>query len=374
MKFTFIRICLIAMVFALLGNTLISQTTQMEQGSHSHWEFGLQLGFGQYYGDVSDKSYFKKLGSESRFSGLVLARRHFNDRYAIGAQIQSSGLYSVKENFSNGSPANFEFSARVFEAGIHAYLNFSNLFWGAKARKVTVYGTLGIGFISWNGSLKDSQTQNVIFENGSNIAGLSYKTSGAVIPATLGLSYALNDQLSIDFNGSIHTVLSDDLDFYADGFKNDILVFTHLGLSYHLNAGRSKRTKIPTKSANAVPLSFVDYDNVKSKQPESKPAQLPVIELEMAKETPKTFEFRVQILAVSKPMHDVKSYFSGVTFEYPIVVANQQGLYRYSTGSFSNFSDASSYAEQMKRRGIHDAFVVAYRNNQRIPITSEMKQ
>ncbi len=123
-------------------------------------------------------------------------------------------------------------------------------------------------------------------------------------------------------------------------------------------------------------VEVIDLDKVTTKEPAQKPAPLPVITLERPGKVVayKDFEFRVQIFAKSKPMPNIKAYFSGVHFEYPIVENTQMGLYRYSTGTFQNFNEAARYAEQLRQRGIHDAFVVAYRNNQRISITSEMKQ
>lgn len=376
MKISFFRISLLILISGLISSSAISQTQNNAERNHQHWEFGLQLGFGQYYGDISEKNYFQKLSSESRFSGLLLARWHANDRYGIGFQLQSSGLYSRKDNYSNGDPANLEFSARVFEAGFHGYLNFSNLFWGPSDRRLSVYGTLGLSYINWNSSLRNTLAGAVIYENGSDIPGVSYKTSGIAIPVTLGLSYAITENLSLDFNGSIHTVLSDDLDFYADGFKNDILFFTYIGLSYHLSSYRDKRARTPRARLSDKPVYVIDYDNVTKKEPLTQPAQLPVITLERPEKVVvyKDFEFRVQIFAKSKPMPNLKAYFSGINFEYPIVENTQMGLYRYSTGSFQNFNEAARYAEQLRQRGIHDAFVVAYRNNQRISITSEMKQ
>jgi len=375
MKISFFRISLLILISGIFSSSAVSQTQSSAEKNYQHWELGLQLGFGQYYGDISDKNYFQKLSGESRFSGLLLARWHANDRYGIGFQLQSSGLYSRKDNYSNGTPLNLDFSSRVFEAGFHGYLNFSNLFWGPSDRRLSVYGTLGLNYINWNSSLKNTLTGAVIYENGSDIPGISYKTSGVAIPVALGLSYAITDNLSIDFSGSIHTVLSDDLDFYADGFKNDVLLFTHIGLSYHLNPYRTKRTRTPKSRLSDQPVDVLDYDNVTKKEPLSLPAQLPVLSLETPDKVVvhKNFEFRVQIFAKSKPMPNLKAYFSGINFEYPIVENTQMGLYRYSTGSFQNFNEAARYAEQLRQRGIHDAFVVAYRNDQRISITSEMK-
>jgi len=376
MKTTLLRTSFLLLFIGFLSLDGVSQNVDNTERSYRHWELGLQLGFGQYYGDISDKGYFEKLSGESRFSGSLLARWHANDRYGVGFQVQNSGLYSRKDNYANGSPLNLEYSGRVFEIGVHGYLNFSNLFLGPSDRRFSFYGTIGVGYISWNGSLKNSLTGNIVYENGSNIPGVSYKTSGAVIPTTLGLSYAINNNLSLDISGSLHTVLSDDVDFYADGFKNDILLFTHIGLSYHLNPNRSKRAKTPRGRPSDQPVDVLDLEKVTNREPIQKPAPLPVITLERPEKVVayKDFEFRVQIFAKSKPMPNIKAYFSRINFEYPIVENTQMGLYRYSTGSFQNFNEAARYAELLRQRGIHDAFVVAYRNNQRISISSEMKQ
>lgn len=376
MNIALLRTSFLLLLLGLVSLDAMNQTKNDAERSYRHLEFGLQLGFGQYYGDVSDKSYFDKLSGESKFSGLLLARWHANDRYGIGFQLQRSDLYSLKDNYANGDPLNLEYSGTVFEIGVHGYLNFSNLFWEPSDRRVSLYGTIGLSYINWNGALKNSLNGNIVYENGSNIPGVSYKTNGAVIPATLGLSYAINNNLSLDFSGSMHLVLSDDVDFYADGFENDILLFTHIGLSYHLNPNRNRRAGTPKTILSDQPVIVVDFEKATAREPVQKPAPLPVITLETPENVVayKDFEFRVQIFAKSKPMPDIKAYFSGINFEYPIVENTQMGLYRYSTGSFQNFNDAARYAEQLRRRGIHDAFVVGYRNNQRISISSEMKQ
>lgn len=338
------------------------------------WEFGVQLGFGQYYGDISQKSYFQKFSGETRFSGQLIVRRHFDERFGLGFSLHRSGLRSIKDNFSDGTIANLEYSGRIFEIGVHGYLNLSNLFWGYQARQLNLYATLGLHYGDWRGTLMDSQNQNVIFEEGLNIAGLTYNSGGMVIPATLGLKYAISRNLSLDFNGSIHTVLSDDLDYYADGFKQDILLFTHVGIAYHFGEGRKKPRPASIAAEPTGPVEVIDYDRFETKKEEKVvPAVLPVIEMEPAPK-PKSFEFRVQVLAKREKIAHISQIFPNVTFDYPIVVNNYQGIHRYSTGSFSSFNAAQAYANTMRSRGIHDAFVVAYRNDVRIPITAEMKE
>ncbi|MDD4372959.1 MAG: hypothetical protein PHG67_03465 [Bacteroidales bacterium] len=343
------------------------------------WEFGVQMGFGQYYGDISKKNFFQKFSGETRFSGQLIARRHFNERYGLGFSLQRSGLHSVKDNFLNGTAADLEYNGRVFELGIHGFLNMSNLFWGGNNNhRVNLYGTLALHYGDWKGTLRNSQTQNIIVENSSNNTGTKYKSGSMIIPVALGLKFALSDNLWLDFNSSIHTVLSDDLDYYADGFKHDILFFTHIGVAYHLGSGSGNKKPKPVRSGISTvgPVEVTEYDRYESKRSEKQetvqPTVIPVLDLEPVQKS-KTFEFRVQVLAKREQVEHISRIFPNVVFDFPIVVNKHQGIYRYSTGSFSSFEAAENYANVMRNKGIHDAFVVAYQNDIRIPITPEMK-
>lgn len=371
-------------IFLLLLFVLVLPELKSQSGGRVYespipaWEFGFQLGFGQYYGDISRKNFFQKFSGETSFSGQMIARRHFDERFGLGFSLHRSGLHSVKDNFLDGTAANLEYNGRIFEIGIHGFLNMSNLFWGYNKRNLNLYATLGLHFGDWKGTLRDSQTQNIIVENNSNTAGATFKSGGMVVPVALGLKYALSDNLSLDFNSSIHTVLSDDLDYYADGFKQDILFFTHIGIAYQLGSGSKRIKPKPAQSGISPvgPVEVVEYDRFevkKSDNPETgEPAVVPVLELESAQKS-KTFEFRVQVLAKREQIGHISEIYPNVSFDYPVVENKHQGIYRYSTGSFSSFKAAQNYANIMRNRGIHDAFVVAYQHDVRIPITAEMK-
>ena len=46
----------------------------------------------------------------------------------------------------------------------------------------------------------------------------------------------------------------------------------------------------------------------------------------------------------------------------------KDGLVRYMTGSFTEYKDAINYQAQMKARGFEDAFIVTYKNGERISL------
>ena len=56
--------------------------------------------------------------------------------------------------------------------------------------------------------------------------------------------------------------------------------------------------------------------------------------------------------------------FKGV--ENVISYKGNDGLTRYTTGSFSDYEKAVSYMYEMRARGFDDAFIVTYKNGKRI--------
>ena len=79
--------------------------------------------------------------------------------------------------------------------------------------------------------------------------------------------------------------------------------------------------------------------------------------------------YRIQIGAFNKALSD--AVFVGVN--NVISVTGKDGLVRYSAGSFSEYKDAIDYQAQMKARGFEDAFIVTYKNGERISLNIAIK-
>lgn len=347
------------------------------------WEAGLNFGLAQYYGDVSNRGFFEKLSSgESRFGIGLFGRKYFNEYIGLGGHFQFLSLYSVKENYSNGTPLNNAFTSNTLQGGLHMYLNFSNLFFGFADRPVSIYGLAGLGYISWNSTLRNSVTDAIIWQNGMVSPGVNYKTGALNMPLTLGADIRLTNDLRLNVEGSVQTTFSDDLDFYSDGSRHDIIFYGSVGLSYIFNYKglqankRTQQTQIPRRKE---PVRVLDYESVQPVQPERPRAQttLPVVRIDEQRYTEPSqgqYEFRVQVIAMSRSRIDTEAFRRRYNIETPIVENTFSGLYRYSTGRFSSFSEAEAYSRVIRSKGIHDAFVVAYRGNERIRITSDMKR
>ena len=80
-------------------------------------------------------------------------------------------------------------------------------------------------------------------------------------------------------------------------------------------------------------------------------------------DTPSTV-YRIQIGAYNVTLPE--KVFDGV--DNVVSFKGNDGLVRYMTGSFGNYSDAIQYKAQMRARGFEDAFVVTFKDGKRIPL------
>ena len=77
-------------------------------------------------------------------------------------------------------------------------------------------------------------------------------------------------------------------------------------------------------------------------------------------------QFRVQLAASATPLDTNRPPWAGVI--YPIQVIQEANLLKYQARGFPSFEDALRAQNHLRYRGFKDAFVVAYRNGERIPI------
>lgn len=373
---------IILIILSFIGEHVYAQqhAGRSDAVSIRDWEAGLDIGMTQYYGDISNKGFFEKLtANETRFGIGIFGRKHFNEYLGVGAQFQYFSLRSEKETFSDGQDADLEFTGSTYHFGLHAYLNFSNLFFGAKDRMVSVYGLAGLGYVGWQSQLWDTNLDALVWDN-ATIDPNTFNTGAAIMPLSLGADIRLTDQWRLNIQSSLQTIFSDHLDFYEDGFPRDMMLFTSVGVSYVINFQQKKRDASPRQTAprRNEPIRVIDYEATSARQrtvpAASMTRELPVVSIEPTETHAGPYEFRVQVIAMSRSRIDTEAFRRQYNIETPLIENTFSGLYRYSTGRFSNFRDAEAYSRVIRAKGVHDAFVVAYRGNERIRITSDMKR
>ncbi|MDG2264011.1 MAG: hypothetical protein P8L19_03055 [Flavobacteriales bacterium] len=117
-----------------------------------------------------------------------------------------------------------------------------------------------------------------------------------------------------------------------------------------------------------TPETEIDEDEVVVEVPEdeiSEEVVTTVTEDEMTNET----TYRIQVGAFNTELSD--EVFVGVN--NVISFTGKDGLVRYMAGSFVEYKDAIDYQAQMKARGFEDAFIVTYKNGERISLNVAIK-
>ena len=363
----------------------LSLYVSAQEDSYNNWQLGVYGGISQYYGDISNKTWSSKFADETKFSFGAMARYHFSELHGLGLHFQHSAIYSEKPLKADETTVfDLKYSGTYNHISLQSYLNFTNFLFGVSDRKVDIYGTLGIGVITWNGVLSKISNGNLVVDNTTAAANF-LKTRAATFPIGIGLAFTVAPNVKINIESSLTTVLSDEIDFFIDWKEYDILTSTHIGISYSFGGSQVKSNKVKASPTTATkwepetPISVIEYE-IYNDPPIQKPKTEALPQLQLPTKTEVVtkefapFEFRVQVYAKNSRVAIGERVYRNVQFDYPIVENTFNGLYRYSTGSFQSYSEAEAYAHKMQSRGIYDAFVVAYRNNERISITSDMKK
>ena len=80
--------------------------------------------------------------------------------------------------------------------------------------------------------------------------------------------------------------------------------------------------------------------------------------------------FRVQVAATQNAF-DARTHFRNGGVDQEVLVEQNKGLYKYTVGSFPTYDQAMAYRNRVERLSlVNGAFVIAYRDGKRIPVTS----
>jgi hypothetical protein len=256
-----------------------------------------------------------------------------------------------------------------YESASREYANFYN----EHEIKRENYKTVDEYLIAKANAFNKAYNEGKDYNN--TVEGLKYKVKiGAYndgIPATI-----INTYLSLD-----------DLESFPQ--DNGVVIYTvgtynsledAMGREYELEAQDFNETSIVVDNNGVIydytppaPEPVIDPDEVVVEQEilDSNKVVEQVIEDEVLDNTTNnnTTVYRIQIGAFKVALSD--EVFNGV--DNVISFTGKDGLIRYMTGSFTEYKDAISYQAQMKARGFEDAFIVTYKNGERISLDVAIK-
>jgi hypothetical protein len=335
-----------------------------------------------YYADVD----FAKLENEDEDGDLVLDVDDYCPKTPIGVKVDANGCpldddndgianyIDQQKNTPEGSIVD-EFGVRLtadkyhsmyseYEAASRKYANFYN----ESEIKRENYKTVDEYLIAKANAFNKAYNEGL--KDDDEVKDLVYKVKigefSDGIPAKIA-----NKFLSIDDLESV--TLENGVVMYLVG--SYATLDEAIGRQYDLEAKGLDDTYLMVDNNGEVsayveptPEPEIDEDEVVVEVSEdeiSEEVVTTVSEDEMTNET----TYRIQVGAFNTELSD--EVFVGVN--NVISFTGKDGLVRYMAGSFVEYKDAIDYQAQMKVRGFEDAFIVTYKNGERISLNVAIK-
>lgn len=183
------RLTAILIIFCSCASAL----TARAQEAKYKFDFGGSLGMSGYLGDANTSSILKHPG----FTADVCSRYIMNTRVAFKAQLGMQSLKGNSADMTNVAPGGqtYEFSATLFDLGVHGEFNFFAYGIGEtykRLSRISPYLTLGVG------ACVSSAGGSTVF--------------APTLPMGFGVKYKLNPRLNLAMEFSMTKTFSDKID------------------------------------------------------------------------------------------------------------------------------------------------------------------
>jgi hypothetical protein len=306
------------------------------------------------------------------------------------------------------------FTNDYLEFNLNTTININNIFAQYRNdRFLNAYIIFGLGLQNYNTRVYELGSNKLLQTVGAgNGKSFGVRTLEGVMIGGLGLDFRLSEQWSLNLETANRAMASDMLDAHTGGFKYDVYNVTSLGLSFKFGyAKKRKKSDVPKetevkedkkqeKRNKDSEIETVDYDYYERTEEPKKdkpkavyfspnfitepvaneaPTETETTEAEVAAEpieevvvveevTLPGFEYRVQIIA--KYGKTISVGHLSKLYNIPVGQIREdthEGFYIYSVGSFSSYEQAREKRNRLRtHNGIIDAFVVAFKNGNRL--------
>ena len=336
-----------------------------------------------YYADVD----FVKLENEDEDGDLVLDVDDYCPKTPIGVKVDANGCpldddndgianyIDQQKNTPEGSIVD-EFGVRLtadkyhsmyseYEAASRKYANFYN----ESEIKRENYKTVDEYLIAKANAFNKAYNEGL--KDDDEVKALVYKVKigefSDGIPAKIA-----NKFLSIDDLESV--TLENGVVMYLVG--SYATLDEAIGRQHDLEAKELDDTYLMVDNNGDVtayvpptPEPEIDEDEIVVEEPINEEVEEEVVSVVNENDITNETTYRIQVIAVNQELSD--EVFSGV--KNVISFTGKDGLIRYMAGSFVEYKDAIDYQAQMKARGFEDAFIVTYKNGERISLNVAIK-
>ncbi|MEI7492149.1 MAG: hypothetical protein WCK92_12175 [Bacteroidota bacterium] len=376
-----LTLVLILLTFSLAGHAQVKHDISNYNSVLSNTgQFGFTFGPAIYHGDLNVGNFNLKrsTGMAASLYGQYYFSNVFGFRISLYSGILNGG---IKYYEKSGLQVEDSFTGIILEGDLHLIVNFSNLFFKPSLkRKFFIYGSLGLGYAGWYSKLTNKvyNYDSMQYDN-----PLSNFNASLVIPAGLGFYYRIGNRINIGLEYSYKTYFSDKLDNSTGGYPYDAVHYIALNLSFNLGTGLAKGPgSKPRKTAQLQPSDYpisypvysppppVEY----SPPPEVKPMVIPPPRMEYHKEEPvskanvksrEVFCYSVQVFAFDSHRYSAAWIKQHYHIAEEVRLEKEGSVERFVVGKCADLDCANALKERMKKHGIKDAFIVAYKNGRR---------
>ncbi len=365
----------LSIVFSASGQHMMKKSKRFSD----NWFVGASVGGSQLFGDLSTQNPFEKFAEETRIGTGAYLGKQFSPVFGARVNLYYGKLYSEKRSSSSNKVGTAVRMENVAEGSILLTMDFFNFFFKYSRKRVfSIYGILGIGFVSNQASMWTLQNPVKITDNveqgGAGPKGFS---SYFVVPWGAGGRLKISNRFDVVGEVTWH-LTADGFDLKVGGSNKDYFSYMSAGMVYKFNTKKRKVVSRIQKEPEpevvardtAAPIErVVAPEPIVVPEPEvvEEPVYVPIVPVETKPEpTVPDLEFRVQIRAsYGKPVTREELDRFGIPDE--IQEEYTDGWYRYTVGSFDNLPDATDYRDLMRTSyGVYDAFVVAYLKGNRL--------
>lgn len=237
---------LLTIVLALIifvPGILSGQNTNLDDNDKCYyqWYLNANVGFSQSYCDLQNGSWHLNMLNKDEMDwgyGIRLGK-HISPVFTIYGSLINSPLKGMmdEKKYQNNVYKNMKFESVLTDYILGTTVNFSNLIFGYNAkRRVTVYGTTGIGFVDFRSKALSPDTIVSVFGYKKLTATTTEeieRTTETMVPTGVGVDFKLSNRWDVNLETTIRWFDSDKLDGLIAGNQNDAYYFTSLGLSYN---------------------------------------------------------------------------------------------------------------------------------------------
>lgn len=321
------------------------------------WFLGLNAGPDFYYGDLREPGFWPKKNVSMAVS--LFGHYYFTDVFGLRIQLVSGFVNGSKTVVTGNKTSENAFTGLFVETNVNGTVNFTNLFFGVKpGRRFTMYGTFGFGVSGWYSKLLNKV---YIYDSLSTDNPLNNFHAGLVMPVGFGGVFRISDKIHAHAEWTFRPVFSDNLDNTVGGFKYDLVDYLAFGITFRVG-GKGKNSH---EKMNVLDYTYPVYPTT-YQPPVQPPVQMPAPTPAAPVSVPSVeYTYVVQIFAFDKHNYSAEWIQKHYKVGYPVRRETEGTLSRYLIGNFRDVAQAKALRDEMLRKGIGDAFVVAYKDGVR---------